>query len=532
MKTKSKIGIVISIITAVAAVFALATPEIIPVAFPGAEGFGAKTIGGRGGTVYIVTNTNDSGTGSLRACVSASGARTCVFEVGGLITLNSPLTISNPYLTIAGQTAPGGGITLKSNGSDIFAPRTHDIIIRYVTGRPGVGGENHASQSAVNNSTSIYNIIFDHCSFSWGIDSVWETWYRVYDLTIQWSFVNEGLDCSTHDKGCHSKGLMIGGYKLGESNNAKGSYNISVLKNLMAHNAERNPLMQMCGTAQVINNVTYNPMWTFSHQEINCADSSAVSTINWIGNYHKQGPDSTSTRNLKVSITGGSSTGRAYIEGNLSRLKNKTSDTAWIVEANGLTVTTLANAPAVTTTGALVAYNQVLAEGGNSKGLDCGGNWYSRRDSIDARVVNEVKTGTGHIIDDPSEVGGWIIPASGTACGDTDRDGIPNAWETSHGLNPNLKSDGNSVAPSGYTWLEEYFNGTGGIVPASTNTPTTTPTVTVTATKTPTFTLTPTFIPTRTPSATFTPTSTPPITLECITIWFPNHVQYVQVCLP
>ena len=430
----------------------LFTPHTIyagTLAFPGAEGFGANSVGGRGGTVYKVTNTNDSGTGSLRACVSASGPRICIFTVGGLITLNSSLTISNPYITIAGQTAPGGGITLKTaSGGDVFSPKTHDIIIRYITARPGPGGENHAVQNASNNSTQLYNIIFDHCSFSWGVDSVWETWYRVFDSTIQWSFVNEGLDCSTHSKGCHSKGLMIGGYKQGESSSSKGSENISVLKNLMAHDGERTPLMQFCGTGQVINNVTYNPYWTFSHQEDNCIDKSVNSTVNWVGNYHKKGPDSTSNTDLKM-IQEGAGVSRIFVQGNIgpSRPNNTLPDINWVDSGSrSFVVTTPASAPTVDTMDATVAFNEVLDNGGNSKGLDCGGNWVSRRDSIDARVVNDVKNGTGHIIDDPSEVGGWITPATGTPCADSDNDGIPNAYE--------------SVNPSGT--IEDYINGVGG----------------------------------------------------------------------
>jgi hypothetical protein len=445
--------------------------------FPGAEGFGANSLGGRGGVVYEVTNLNDSGAGSLRACVIASGPRTCVFKVGGTINLSSVLSISNPYLTIAGQTAPGGGITLKSSGSDIFAPRTHDIIIRYVTGRPGVGGDNHASQIASNNSTSVYNIIFDHCSFSWGIDSVWETWYRVFDSTIQWSFVNEGLDCSTHSKGCHSKGLMIGGYKLGESSNAIGSYNISVHHNLMAHDAERAPLMQFCGNGQVINNITYNPAWTFSHQEINCADPTAVSTVNWIGNYYKKGPDSTSNTHLKVSVTGGSSTGHAYVSGNIgpSRASNSLPETNG-VSGTSFMVSTPVDAPVVTTTDAFTAYNQLLAAGGagNSRGLDCNGNWFNRRDSIDDRVANEVKTGTGKIIDDPSQVGGWITIDSGTGCVDSDKDGMSDSWETAQGLNPNSSDASQDKDGDGYTNIEEYINGSGATVSPS-PTPSSTP---------------------------------------------------------
>ncbi len=267
-------------------------------AFPGAEGFGANAVGGRGGLVYEVTNTNDAGSGSLRNCIEASGPRICIFKTGGLISLSSPLTIRNPYITIAGQTAPGGGITVRlGTSTEAFSTKTHDVIMRYLTVRPGPGGENHGNQIAAS-GVELYNIMIDHNTYSWGVDSDIETWYRVTAATIQWSLISEGLNCSTHSKGCHSKGLMIGGYAGSEAKNTIGSANISILHNLMAHNADRNPLMQMCGIAQVVNNVTYNPEFTFSHQQLNCP--LGASYINWIGNYHKKGPSSTSNTDLKI----------------------------------------------------------------------------------------------------------------------------------------------------------------------------------------------------------------------------------------
>jgi hypothetical protein len=432
-----------------------------PLAFLGAEGFGANTVGGRGGTVYEVTNTNDSGTGSLRACVIASGPRICIFRVGGLISLNSPLAISNPYITIAGQTAPGGGITIRLGSStEIFRTMTHDVIIRYLTLRPGPGGENHGNQIARNN-TALYNIIVDHNSISWGVDSNIETWYRVYNTTIQWSIISEGLDCSTHSKGCHSKGIMIGGFFGSESKNTIGSERISVLHNLMAHNGERNPLIKTCGISQVVNNVTYNPFWTFSHVELGCGSISNDS--NWIGNYHKKGLDSTKNDDLKVINLDGVSTGRVYLYGNIGPLR--TSDTQpqnnWLESGSrGYYVSTPFPAPTVTTTDAFTAYNDVLSNSGNIRGLNCDGTWFARRDSIDTRVINSVINGTGHIIDSPSQVGGWITPASGTPCTDSDHDGMPDPWELAHGLNPNSATDGSQLTSSGYTNLEVFLNGT------------------------------------------------------------------------
>jgi F0F1-type ATP synthase epsilon subunit len=514
------IALLITIVTSAGASFRASQP-----AFPGAEGFGANTIGGRGGTVFEVTNLNDTGTGSLRACVEASGARTCVFRVGGLITLNTQLTISNPYITIAGQTAPGGGITLKrAAGGNVFATQTHDVIIRYITARPGAGGENHANQIA-KNGVELYNIIIDHNSLSWGVDSNIESWYRVVNMTIQWSLISEALDCSTHSKGCHSKGLLIGGYQGSEAGGTKGSENISVLNNLMAHDGERTPLFKMCGVGQVINNTTYNPFWTFAHQQLSCDGS----YVNWVNNYHKKGPDSTSTTDLKIIPDDGGACylGKTYMSGNYGAGTGG----AWSYGYNGtcagrtdIVVTTPAAAPVVNTTNATSAYNAVLADAGNSRGVDCNGNWYNRRDAIDVRIVNDVKNGTGKIIDNQSEVGGWITPAAGVACTDSDHDGMPDVWENSHGLNPNNNADGNYVAPSGYTWVEEYINGSTGVL-SPTLIPSLTPTVTPSKTITPSVTPTPaTVSPTQvlpTSTRTSVPTATSMATLPPATPTLP-----------
>ena len=445
------------------------TPTLTPIningsipAFYGAEGFGAGSLGGRGGKVYEITNTNDSGSGSLRSCVEASGPRICVFKTGGLISLNSPLSIKNPYITIAGQTAPGGGITIKLGSStEVFLIKTHDVIMRYITVRPGPGGENHGNQIAAN-GVEVYNIMIDHNTYSWGVDSDIETWYRVVNTSIQWSIISEPLDCSTHSKGCHSKGLMIGGYAGGEGSNTKGSENISILHNLIAHYGERGPLIQACGIVQIVNNISYDPLWTFAHQQLNCPNY--TSYVNWIGNYHKLGPDSTSTTDLKVipADNGTMYAGKVYVQGNIgpSRKTSSQPDSDWVNSGSRSFIVTLpAIAPIVTTTDALTAYNSVLANAGNNAGLNCDGTWFARRDAIDTRIVNDVINGTGHIIDNPSEVGGWITPASGTPCLDSDHDGMPDVWELAHGLNPNNIADGNQIFSSGYTNLEEFLNG-------------------------------------------------------------------------
>jgi hypothetical protein len=460
----------VGITLASAVIFFLSAQKVFALpAFPGAEGFGAETAGGRGGKVYEVTNLNDSGSGSLRDCIDATGPRICIFKVGGSIPLSSGLTIKNPYITIAGQTAPGGGITLKPAGSTsgtLINVQTHDVIIRYIASRPGPGGMNNAILIAKNNMP-LYNIIVDHSSFSWATDEVFTTWYRVYNTSIQWNIVSEGLDCSTHPKGCHSKGLMIGAYKGGEGETSgKGAEDITVHHNLIANNAERAPLVQQCGVTQIINNVTYNPSWTFSHQQSNCLNF--MGYVNWIGNFHKKGPDSTSGTDLKVltpeeeGYPGGGGT-RVYVKGNIgpSRTSDSLPEVNWVDSGSrSYIVTSPAPGPSVTVTDAQTAYNQVLADAGNSKGLSNDGSFYNRRDSIDARIVNDVKNGTGRIIDNPSEVGGWAAIAGGAGYTDTDRDGMANDWEGIKGLNPNDASDGTTDKDGdGYTNLEEFING-------------------------------------------------------------------------
>jgi len=260
---------------------ALAAP-----AFPGAEGFGANSIGGRGGTVIEVTNLNNSGPGSLRAAVEASGPRIVVFRVSGTIILKTGLTILNPYITIAGQTAPGGGITLRndrSNGAPTLDIRTHDVIIRYIRMRTGPGGDD----SLLIYTSPAYNVMIDHISASWGVDENVNIWGNVRDVTIQWSIISEGLKNSTHpegDPGGHSMGFLVG----------SGSRNISFHHNVLAHNDARNPKWDGSHEQAVydfVNNVIYN--WG--------AYATAVSgnaKTNVVGNYYKRGSDSSGYTSL------------------------------------------------------------------------------------------------------------------------------------------------------------------------------------------------------------------------------------------
>ncbi len=428
-------------------------------AFPEAEGFGANAVGGRGGRVYVITNLQDSGTGSLRECISASGPRICVFAVGGTIALSSVLSINNPYITIAGQSAPGGGITIRASGSgDSLAIKTHDVVLRYVTIRTGPGGDNHAI-SIAKNGVLLYNIVVDHCSLSWGTDEVVETWYAVRNVSIQWNIISEGLDCSTHSKGCHSKGIILGSYAGSELKNTLGGKDISFHHNLMAHNGERNPLIKTAGLTDVVNNVAYNVGGTFSHVDMDT--QLAQVQANYVGNYFKSGPNTVEKTAIKA-INPGAYGAAIYVLDNIVRYRSGTLLTGINVVESATRTYVVADrmpAPSISTVSANETYTLVLGDAGNSKGIGCDGQWYQRRDSIDTRIVNDVRQGTGKIINDPSEVGGWLNIDSGTPCTDTDHDGMPDQWENVKGLNYNVVDSSLDKDNDGYTNIEEYLNG-------------------------------------------------------------------------
>lgn len=421
-------------------------------AFPGAEGFGAQSIGGRGGVVFEVVNLNDSGPGSLRAAIESSGPRTVVFRVGGTIELDSSFEILNPYITIAGQTAPGDGIALKNSSLNAKTPlkiETHDVIVRYLRSRPGSNPNETGTLDALTISSKdadVYNVIVDHCSFSWATDEVTNLYYAAHDLTVQWSIVAEGLDCPTHvedgETQCHSMGMLVG---------HEGSRDYSIHHNLFAHNRRRNPRIKTTGLVDVVNNVVYNSGTGWNSRSPTYVNGElAAVPANYVGNFFKPGVDSGDAEwfidtKLITSV---------YIEGN--SVPNLVVNPDPEDQAN-LTSVRHPAAP-VTTTSAQEAFDQVLSDVGANIGLNCDGSQYSRRDSADARVVAEVISGTGRIIDEPEEVGGWPILASGTPCVDGDHDGMPDEWESIMGLNSLDPSDRNQLSPAGYTWLEEYLN--------------------------------------------------------------------------
>ncbi len=436
----------------------------VPVAFPGAEGMGSQTGGGRGGTVIEVTNLDDAGPGSLRAAIEATGARIVVFRLAGTIELKTSLIISNPYITIAGQTAPGQGITLRDISAAVEALieiQTHDVIVRYLTLRAGPPSAGDAMQILASASHDTYNVVVDHNSMSWAVGRDLSTWYDVHDVTIQWNLFSEALNCSINPKGCHSKGVLLGGYASDENKDQPGAYNLSFHHNLMAHDGERSPYIEAAGVVDVVNNVAYNPFGTFAH--IDMVDQIAADQVNYVGNYYKPGPNTEVKYGIRA-INPGTAGAGIFVKGNIGpQRENETLPDINIVNPDSRQFVVSSPFPAapITTTSAAQAYDQVLGDAGANKGLDCTGSFVMRRDPIDVRIVADVQNGTGKIIDDPSQVGGWLAIAPAAPCADSDHDGMPDAWEQRCGFNPNDPSDAAQDSDGdGYTNIEEFLNGT------------------------------------------------------------------------
>jgi hypothetical protein len=431
-----------SLILALAAVAAPAAPEPAGLpAFPGAEGFGATTPGGRVGRVIFVTNLNDAGPGSLRAACEAEGPRIVLFRVAGTIALQRPIVVRNPYLTLAGQTAPGDGLCLRDHP---FEVATHDVIVRYLRSRLGDVTGRQADCLDFYHGAS--NSIFDHCSTTWSIDEALSLSGDVSNVTVQWCLIGESLNKSKHPKGPHGYGSL-----------ARANGPISLHHNLWVHNDARNPrLGDNYGRPpypifDVRNNVMYDYGQTCSGL------TQGQLKVNYLANYIKPGPSSQARTPIRV---GAPSTLRFYIRDNVFEgHEAMTADNSLFfdpVEVNGKRqVETVAEPFAVAlvkTVPAKEAFGLVLASVGASLPV---------RDPVDTRIVDEVRRGGGHIINSQTEVGGWPELKSGPLPADSDDDGMPDAWEMQHGLNPHDPSDAAADNDhDGYTNLEEYLNGT------------------------------------------------------------------------
>lgn len=429
------------------------------IAFPSAEGWGKYTVGGRGGKVYEVTNLNDKGPGSLREAVNAFGPRTVVFRVSGTIELNSKLDIRNPYITIAGQTAPGEGICIRNYPIMIGAD---EIILRYL--RVRLGDESGNDSDAISGRYH-KNIILDHISASWSIDET-VSLYHCNNITVQWCLISESLYNSNHVKGHHGFGGIWGGP------------NSTYHHNLIVHHSSRNPRFASgCGNTDYRNNVIYN--WGYNSayggEKVQANSDFTYSSVNMVANYYKAGPG-TLRGALKYRIVEPST--RAYPSDNGE----------WYVADNyvyGYTAVTADNwhggvqsnnyikldSPAE-----FMPINQQTAEEAYQSVMEYVGASLPRRDTIDKRIIQEVKTGTvtygtgtyntdqglgaapSGIIDSQTDVGGWPVLKSEPAPADRDHDGMPDGWELDNGLDPDDPEDRNLMGDGGFTHLENYLN--------------------------------------------------------------------------
>ncbi|BAV05167.1 hypothetical protein SAMN05421788_105376 [Filimonas lacunae] len=451
-------------------------------AFPGAEGGGKYSFGGRGGKVIVVTNLNDDGPGSLRWACEQGGARTIVFNVSGIIRINSPLIIRAPYITIEGQTAPGDGVCIA--GETVWI-NTHDVIVRYMRFRRGETNVGRRDDAIGGNPVG--NIMIDHVSASWGLDEDMSMYRHMYNdstgkteeklptvnITIQNSIFSEALDTWNH-----AFGSTLGGE------------NCAFIRSLWADNAGRNPSIGWNGIFNFANNVVFN--WV--HRSTDGGDYTAMYNI--INNYYKPGPATPTNSNIGHRIlkpeSGRSKLkyrvyGRVYVHGNIVEGNDAVTKDNW---NGGVQVEELPNAGEYT---AAMKWNKPLPMPemtilptleARAYVLQNAGATLPKRDAVDLRIVKQVTTGKIEptenvklpetqfkhrrmpidsykigIITDVAQVGGYP-EYKGTPYKDSDNDGIPDSWETKNGLNPNNAADASQLSKkgNGYTNIEEFLN--------------------------------------------------------------------------
>ena len=407
-------------------------------AFPGAEGFGADTPGGRGGKVLFVTNLEDyipgrekPVPGSLRAACLAKGPRTVIFRVAGTIGLKTHLRISEPYLTLAGQTAPGGGICLKNYGTWI---KTHDVVVRHLRFRPGdevgkcLAKEGKPWDTDALSATEFRNIVIDHCSASWANDEVLSL-TKGTDITVQWSFITESLNNSTHAKGAHGYGGLVAYMDNGR---------VTQHHNLWAFHRSRSPRPGSGGDKDAPgllydfrNNVVYQGGKGYSRDGVDKI------RMNYVGNYISKSGEFSSTPGVGI-----------FLAGNLHNRKA----TGWdMIRGTYQKAQAPFPVPPVQTDPAESAFERVLATGGAI---------LPQRDAVDRRLVDTIRDGQGSLVDSQAQAGGWPNLPQARPPVDTDQDGMPDAWETEHGLNPHHPGHNEDKDGDGYTNLEEYLNST------------------------------------------------------------------------
>lgn len=553
----SVVAVAVGVVSFLAsAVCTLAQSSNLPV-FPGAAGFGTTTVAGSGrGTspantsILKVTNLNDSGTGSLRACMTASGPRTCVFEVAGYINLLTKIVVKTPNLSVFGQTAPYPGIQVR-DGSIVV--QADDVLIQHIASRPGdrnlpTDGGNGLKASerdgmgvwGVSSSDPVERVVFDHVSITWGMDESFSTYTGVNgtadgttpirNVTISNSLVAEGLNNSNHGdtEGKHSMFSLLG----------SDCKNFTYYRNIVANSNGRHIRMKSDSDIEFLNNYVYNFANTstsgYNQWNMDYGSSGAANRINFMNNVYRRGPttsDTTSPVFYFSSLTPLSS--RVYVAHNIGTNTRPTdSGSEWLIanaNGKGLPSSMQATTPAFALSDAadvLIAPEQLLS----SLTPDVGARPWNRYPH-DTRIINEVVTNTGSHKDctttatccDTNDGGSGYCPTPGRILIDgsiKDSSNPRDAWSVIPSATRSFTAPANpmALAANGYTNLENYIfsftsdSGAGGGV-LNTPTPTSSPTATPTLTATPTTTYTPTatvtpLSPTAAPTATDTPIST------------------------
>jgi len=421
-----------------------AAPALGLPAFPGAQGPGSDATGGRGYEVYHVTTLAESGPGSWRDAISQSN-RLVVFDVGGTIKITNAsqsdhwLRTSVSNITIAGQTAPGDGIFIYGTGSKFTG---NNVIIRNLTFRPGTWAPNPDSQTMDSLWLEAQNSIVDHVSAAWHGDEGISTTDIAVNTTVQYSIIEEGLNWQNH-----SYGGMI-------DLDTSDTY-VSYHHNLFAHNRSRNPRIGNKTNAVNVADFRNNVMYNWGNGDCGYSTGDEEGDVSFIGNYYIAGPNSSDP---DEAFHGGQLKTGIYQQGNKIDWDRDGvfdgTDTGWSMFTGTYTlVTTPWTIP-------LISYTETADEALQTVLNYAGANWTRRDPSVDARVVNEVRTGTGSIPNTLGDVGGYTYYPEVHRPGDfdTDSDGMPNYWEVSYGLDPSVADNNGDFDADGYTNLEEYLN--------------------------------------------------------------------------
>jgi hypothetical protein len=437
-RSRSALRTAVSAALACAGALFLQTASALPV-LPQGAGYGLETAAGRGGAIHKVTNLNDSGAGSLRACVDADGPRVCVFEVSGAISMNRDLVIRNPNITIAGQTAPSPGVLLRGAGLSI---QTSDVLVQHIRVRVGDAPEgpamdNRDALKIDSPSGSIRNVVIDHCSFSWAIDETASVWAGWDEVTLSNNIFAEPLHQSHHSKGPHGYGIIVGPWKG----------RISVVGNLMAHQVERNPLTR-AQRAVIVNNVIYNRM----NMDVDVQGEKGIATqTTVIGNVFLRGADYTrSHKPVLVRMNGGLKLpdgSKLYVADNIAA--ERTENDEWsVVDTLGgsLPSSVKANEPPAWPKGLtrLPASGDVVLQ----NTLRFAGARPADRDPVDERIVRQVREGSGQIVN--------CVSDDGSARCKRNAGGWPEIAENHRTLQP--PANPHETTPSGYTNLELWLH--------------------------------------------------------------------------